>query len=53
MAASFLTRSYEKLPFVLRSAEADRQIKDRQKKIVAGLSRDAEAEPIATKRRVL
>jgi hypothetical protein len=49
MADSFLTRSYEKLPFALRSAEAARQIKDRQDKIAGGSSRKAEAEPVATK----
>ena len=49
MADSFLTRSYEKLPFALRSAEAARQIQDRQDKIAGGSLREAEAEPVATK----
>jgi hypothetical protein len=52
MTHSFLTRSYEKLPFALRSAEAHKQIEQRQQKIVMGLSRDAEAEHIAVKRRL-
>ena len=52
MAASFLTRSYEKLPFALRSADADKQIKDRQEKIIAGLTPDAGAEKIAVRRRI-
>jgi hypothetical protein len=42
MADSFLTRTYEKLPFALRSAEAHKQIEKRQQKIIAGLSRDDE-----------
>ena len=36
MVRSFLTRSYKKLPFALPSAEADRQIKDRERLISAG-----------------
>jgi hypothetical protein len=49
MADSFLTRSYEKLPFALRSADAAKQIKDRQDKIAGGSLREAEAEPVAAK----
>ena len=52
MADSFLTRSYEKLPFALRSAEAHKQIEDRQRKIAGGLSHNAEAEQIAVRRRI-
>ena len=52
MAASFLTRVYEKLPFALRSAEADARIKDRQQKLVAGSVRAATAEPVATRRKI-
>jgi|ERR1039458_1616129 hypothetical protein len=52
MAASFLTRSYEKLPFALRSAEAHKQIEDRQQKIIAGSMRAAATEPIASRRRI-
>ena len=52
IAASFLTRLYEKLPFALRSEEADKQIKDRQEKIVAGLTREASAEKIAVRRKI-
>jgi len=51
MAASFLTSCYEKLPFALKSADAQKQIEDRQKKITGGLSHAADAEPIATKRK--
>ena len=52
MAASFLTRSYEKLPFALRSAEAHKQIEDRQKKITGSFSHAADAEPVAVKRKI-
>jgi hypothetical protein len=52
MTASFLTRSYEKLPFALRSTEAHKQIEDRQEKIVGGLSHGTNAEPVATKRKI-
>jgi hypothetical protein len=52
MTDSFLTRLYEKLPFALRSAEAARQIKDRQDKITGGVLQDTDTEPVATKRRV-
>ena len=41
MVKSFLTRSYKKLPFALPSTEADRQIKDREQLIAAGLLKDA------------
>ena len=43
MTHSFLTRVYEKLPFALRSAEAHKQIEDRQQKIIAGLLRDRQS----------
>lgn len=52
MAHSFLTRVYEKLPFALRSAEAHKQIEDREQKIAGGLLHNADAEPIATKRKI-
>ncbi len=52
MADSFLTRVYNKLPFALRSAEAHKQIEDRQQRIIGGLSQAADAEPIATKRKI-
>lgn len=52
MADSFLTRSYEKLPFALRSADAAKQIKDRQDKIVGGSLHEAEAEPVKTKKKI-
>jgi hypothetical protein len=51
MAASFLTRLYGKLDFALPSAEAHKQIKERQDKISRGLSRD-NVEPTATRRRI-
>ena len=52
MADSFLTHLYEKLEFALPSAEAAKQIEDRQKKITGGLSHAAAAEPIATRRKI-
>ncbi len=52
MVASFLTRSYEKLPFALRSTDAAKQIKDRQDKITGGSLHEAEAEPVATKLKI-
>jgi hypothetical protein len=52
MANSFLTRVYGKLPFALRSAEAHKQIEDRQQKIIGGLSRDADTEPVAMRREI-
>ncbi len=51
MAAAFLTRTYEKLPFALPSAEAHKQIEVRHQKISAG-SPSAEAEPIAVRRKI-
>jgi len=51
MTTSFLTRVYKKLPFALPSAEAHKQIADRQLKISAGLP-SAAAEPIAVKRKI-
>jgi hypothetical protein len=52
MASSFLTSCYEKLPFALKSADAQKQIEDRQKKITGRLSRADDAEPIANKRKI-
>jgi len=52
MADLFLTRVYENLPFALRSAEARKQIEDRQQKIIGGLSHHTDAEPIAVRRRI-
>ena len=52
MTASFLTRVYEKLPFALPSAEADKQIKERQEKIIAGSVHASAAEPTATRRKI-
>ena len=51
MTASFLTRKYEKLPFALPSAEAQKHIEDRQQKIAGGASREDD-EPVATRRRI-
>jgi hypothetical protein len=51
MAASFLTRVYEKLPFALRRAEAQKQIEERRMKIVGELKRP-EGEPITARRRI-
>jgi hypothetical protein len=52
MTASFLTRVYEKLPFALKSAVAHKQIEDRQQKIIGGSAHAADAEPVATKRKI-
>jgi hypothetical protein len=52
MADSFLTRVYDKLPFALKSAEAHKQIEDRQKKILDGFSQAAETEPVAVRRKI-
>jgi hypothetical protein len=52
MIASFLTRAYEKLPFALPSAEADKQIKERQDKIISGKANDTDAEEIKIKRKI-
>ena len=51
MTALFLTRSYQKLPFALPSAEADKQIRDRQDKI-AGRSLQDASEPKMTGRKI-
>ena len=52
MVPSFLTRVYEKLPFALRSEVAQKQIEDRQRKIVSGGTHETEAEPIAIRRKI-
>ena len=52
MAASFLTRKYEKLLFALRSDEANRRINEREAKIIADLSRPA-TEALAVRRRIV
>jgi len=36
----------------LRSAEAHKQIEERQQKIIGGVSHHADAEPVATKRKI-
>jgi hypothetical protein len=51
MADSFLTRAYQKLPFALRSAEAQKQIEARQQKIIRG-SHATVTEPVAVRRRL-
>ena len=48
----YLDRCYEKLPFALRSAEADKLLKERQEKIIKGLLQDDSTEPIATRRKI-
>jgi hypothetical protein len=53
MASSFLTRTYEKLNFALRSADAEKQIKERQDKLLASLSSAATTEPIAVRRKLV
>ena len=52
MAASFLTRAYEKLPFALKSTEAHKQIEERQHKIISGAGSDTEPEEIAVRRKI-
>ena len=52
MTDLFLTHTYEKLPFALKSVEAHKQIEDRQRKITGGLSHATDAEPIAVRRRI-
>jgi hypothetical protein len=52
MADSFLTRVYGKLPFALRSAEANKRIEERQQKIIGGLSHSDAAEPVAVRRKI-
>ncbi len=51
MVNAFLTGTYEKLPFALKSPEAHKQIADRQEKIISGL-RSADAEPVTARRRI-
>lgn len=51
MAESFLTRVYGKLPFALRSAEAHKQIEERQMSITGALEQ-APDEPVAARRRI-
>jgi len=51
MADSFLIRLYERLPFALPSAEAYKQIEERQLKISGG-SASIEAEPVTTRRKI-
>jgi hypothetical protein len=52
MAATFLTRKYEKLPFALKSTEARKQIEERDRKFVANAGRQVPDEEIAPKRKV-
>jgi hypothetical protein len=53
MAQSFLTRVYKKLPFAMPSAEADRQIKDREQNMAVGLLKNSvepkKAQPVILK----
>jgi hypothetical protein len=52
MVRSYLTRVYESLRFALRSADAQKQIEDRQRKIISGANHQESAEPIAIRRKV-
>jgi hypothetical protein len=52
MADSFLTRVYKKLPFALPSAEAQKQINERQQQIISGGTAKAATEPISIKRKI-
>jgi hypothetical protein len=51
MAQSFLTHTYEKLPFALPNVKAHKQIADRQKEFEAGLGKPI-AEPATARRRI-
>lgn len=51
MTDSYLTRVYERLPFALRSAEAHKQIEERQKRLTGEISTTAN-EPVAVRRRI-
>jgi hypothetical protein len=51
MSGSFLTRAYQKLPFALPSTEAEKLIKDREEKIVAGTAR-ADTELFVARRKI-
>lgn len=53
MAADFLIRTYQKLPFALQSGEVQKQITEREQKLVAGAGRKSEAaEEIAVRRKI-
>ena len=52
MEKSFLTRVLKKLPYALPSAKADMLIKDRDRKITAGLLKNVN-EPTAIKRKIV
>jgi hypothetical protein len=52
MASDFLIRTYKKLPFALQSEKVHKLIEEREQKIVSGSLHHADAEPIATKRKI-
>jgi hypothetical protein len=52
MAENFLGKTYEKLTFALRSADALKQIQDRDRKLAGGYAPAAKDEPIATRRKI-
>ena len=52
MATSFLTRNYQKLPFALPSAEAHKQITERDKRFTSPVRNTAEDEEISLKRKI-
>jgi Type IV secretion-system coupling protein DNA-binding domain len=52
MAADFLIRTYEKLPFALQSSEVEKQITEREKKLVSGAGRESADEPVAIRRKI-
>ena len=53
MTTAFLTRKYEKLPFALKSADALKQLEDRDKKFVANAGRKTADEEIPVKRKIV
>ena len=48
----FLERVYGKLPFALRSSDAQKQIEERQQRIITGSMAVSPDEKIATRRRI-
>lgn len=52
MTEDFLAKTYEKLPFALRSAEALKQIQDRERKLAGGYASAKQDEPIPIKRKI-
>ena len=49
---NYLARQYEKLPFALPAAQAEKQLADRAKNFTDDLFREVAQEPVAAKRRI-